>query len=277
MGAKTRTLSFLSALFCSLIFVSGCNLFEGIDQSINGSDQDNLTGRGNIALDEGRYAEALDLYERAAATGNIKDSIRRGKASSLAGLAGFNMFQALQTMQNGLLPVDSSGTLFAAATYVKNSSLLEEAIDELWRLEAPMPADNLLRALLISIANCKKLVEKYDTNYNGRLDKNDQINFDTRDEKTFSWQEIYLKAISGTMSLEAAFHDLIKAFDGRGEPWVMISPISGIRHEGTFTTANRGSILAIADFADSLEAAQVYFDNSADLFKQTIIALDGAD
>jgi tetratricopeptide (TPR) repeat protein len=258
-------------------FISGCNSFEAFNQSLNGTDQETLISRGNIALDEGRYQDALELFERAAESGNINDEIHRGKACSLAGKAGFNMFQTLKVMQNGVIPGDSPATIFLAASGIKDNAAIKEAVVQMRALSVPTLQDRLVRALLTAINHAVILVEKYDTNLNGRLDKNDQIDFDTRDDKTALWSTIYgdIISISGTYSMEQAFNDLRMALDGRGEDWVLISPIQGTSYAGKFTQANRQSILALANFTDAIEAAEVYFNNSESLFKQTLVALDG--
>lgn len=166
-----------------------------------------------------------------------------------------------------------------AAKYVTDNSSVEKAITDLGRLSQPSEQDKLLKSLLVSIYTSKLIVEKYDTNFNGKLDKNDQIGFQTRDDKTAMWNSIFSQATSLTSikSMELAFQNMATAFTGRGEKWVIISPVQGLRFEGVFTPANRNSILAISSLTDSLEAANVYFNNSETLFKQTIIALDGVE
>ena len=278
MASKFRTI-ILSAALALALAMTGCNTFEAFNQSLAGTDQATLISRGNIALDEGRYYDALELFERSTEKGGSNDETLRGLASSRAGIAGFNMFKTLQTMQNGVIPGDSSATVFQAAALISDNELISKAIDGLWQLSAATPQDRLLRALLVATYNAKLLVNKYDTNLNGRLDNNDQIDFDTRDDKTALWSSIYSNAISSTAhhSLELAFADMVKACEGRGENWILISPVQGQRFEGLFSSANRATILAIGNFADSLETAQVYFDNSETLFKKTLTALDGAD
>ncbi|MEW6710660.1 MAG: hypothetical protein AB1403_12615 [Candidatus Riflebacteria bacterium] len=278
MASRHRTAITL-ALTLLMLIGSGCNSFEAFNQSLTGTDQASLISRGKIALDEGRFADALELYERAAVQGSATDEIRRGLASSRAGIAQFNMFKALQTMQNGVTPGDSPAVIFQAASYVKDKDLIKLAIDDLWRLSLPTAQDRLMRGLLVGIYQAKLLVDKYDTNFNGRLDKNDQIDFDTRDDKAALWAAIYNDLISLTSyySLELAYYDLAQAFDGRGEDWVLISPVQGSRFEGNFTAANRQTVIAIGNLTDSLEAAQVYFNNSEALFKQTMVNLDGSE
>lgn len=277
MASKFRTIMVLSAILLATVFSSGCNSFEAFNQSLSGTDQATLISRGNIALDEGRYHDALELFERAGENGNANDEIRRGKACALAGAAGFNMFQALRVMQNGVVPGDSPATIFMAAAAIKDNAAIKEAVALMRTLSVPTLQDRLVRALLTAINHAVILVDKYDTNFNGRLDKNDQIDFDTRDDKTALWSTIYgdMVSLSGTYSMEQAFNDIIMALDGRGEDWVLISPIQGTSHAGKFTQANRGTILALANFTDAIEAAEVYFNNSESLFKQTLVALDG--
>jgi hypothetical protein len=278
MLAGNKKVSLILLAISIVLFAPGCNVFEAIDQGVNDTGRDSLVARGNIALDEGRYADALELFERASVKG-VCDDTRRGRASSLAGLTGFNMFNSLNSMQNGLVPGDSPAVFFVAASSIDGLEQLQAAISQLWQLNNPGKQDLQLRALLVVFYNCLMLKEKYDTNFNGRLDANDKIDFDTRDDKMVGWQELYANStsLSHYYSLECAFSDLVNAFEGRGEPWVMISPVAGNRTEGLFTFANRQTVLALANLTDSLETANSYFDNSRELFKQTIIALDGAD
>lgn len=277
MASRSRSISI--ALAVLWLVLTGCNSFEAFNQSLNDIDQATLVSRGNIALDEGRYADALELFVRATEKGNPTDATNRGLASAKAGLSGFNHFLTLRTMQNALIPPDSPATVFAAAALLKDNSLLRQSIDHLFSISAPTVQDRLLRGLLAAIYQARLLLEKYDTNFNGRLDKNDEIDFDTRDAKTAKWPELFAAATNNTSfySLELAFYDLAQAFDGRGEPWVFISPVAGTKYEGNFTPANRATVLAIANFADALEAAQAYFDKSESLFKQTLISLDGVE
>lgn len=279
MASKLRTMTVFSLALALALLAAGCNSFTAFNQGVAGTDQATLISRGNIAVDEGRFADALELFERAAEKGNANSEIWRGKASSRAGLSGFNMFKTLQVMQNGVIPGDSPATVFLAAACISDKDMIKEAIEDLWQVSAPTPQDRLLRGLLIAIYQAKILVNKYDTNLNGKLDKNDQIDFDTRDDKTELWSAIYNSAAanSGYYSLELAFADLCQALEGRGDNWVLISPIQGQRYEGNYTAANRSTILALANFADQLEVAQVYFDNSESLFKQTLTNLDGSE
>ncbi|GAB4269272.1 MAG: hypothetical protein Kow0029_05230 [Candidatus Rifleibacteriota bacterium] len=279
MAARSRV--FLFSMFALLLTLSlsGCNTFEAFDQSLNGTDQDSLISEGNIALNEGRYVDALDFFERSLVAGGVNIDSLRGRASARAGIAGFNMLKTLQVLQNGLIPADSPATIFKAASYVKDKSLVEKAISDLNMISVPEAKDRLMLALLVAIYNCKLLVEKYDTNFNGKLDQNDQIDFDTRDEKTLKWADLYANAVGDTsmFSMEKAFMNLAQGLEGRGENWVFVSPVKGVVYEGIFTPANRNTILALVNFTDSLETANAYFDNSETLFKKTITALDGAE
>ena len=257
----------------------GCNSFEAVNQSLNETDRTTLVNEGNIALDEGRFAGALELFERAATKGGANDECLRGRASALAGLGGFDLFTVLDIMQNSTIPGDSPGTIFAAAKVVKDREKIDEAVSDLWQLSNLNAGDRLLKSLLVSLSAAGEILEKYDTNFNGRLDKYDEIDFDTRDEKTRTWSEIYNELISlnAQRSLELAFENMARALDGRGESWVLISPVQGNRYSGLFSRANRNSVLALVNFVDNLETADVYFENSKTRFKDTIMALDGAD
>ncbi|MGM0598201.1 MAG: hypothetical protein ACQETH_00170 [Candidatus Rifleibacteriota bacterium] len=272
-------LGLIAAILIASALTVGCNSFEAVNQSLNETDRTTLVSEGNIALDEGRFAGALELFERAMTKGGANDATRRGRASALAGLGGFNLFSVLDIMQNGTIPGDSPGTIFAASSIIQDRKKLDEAVSELWQLKNVTANDRLLKSLLVSISCAREIVEKYDTNFNGYLDKYDEIDFDTRDEKTRTWTEIYneLTSLSAQRSLELAFEDMARALDGRGESWVLISPVQGNRYSGIYSRANRNSILALVNFVDSLEIADVYFENSKTRFKDSIMALDGAD
>lgn len=272
-------LCFIAFIIMATVFATGCNSFEAVNQSLNETDRATLVSEGNIALDEGRFAAALELFERAMTKGGANDATLRGRASALAGLAGFDLFSVLDTMQNGTIPGDSPATIFAASAIISDRPKLDEAVADLWQLNSITSNDRLLRSLLAALSAAGEILEKYDTNFNGRLDKYDEIDFDTRDEKTQSWSEIFneLTSLNTQRSLELAFEDMVRAFDGRGESWVFVSPVQGNRYSGTFSRANRNSVLALVNFVDSLEIADVYFENSRTRFKDSLMALDGAD
>ena len=76
------------------LFISGCNMFEAIDSSVNTTSAGDLISEGYDRLAEADYATALNRFDRALEKEN-SDKARRGRASAYAGLSGFNMFTIL--------------------------------------------------------------------------------------------------------------------------------------------------------------------------------------
>ena len=124
---------------------------------------------------------------------------------------------------------------------------------------------------------CHRLVEKYDTNYNKRLDSIDEVDFDTNDDKTDNWKQLFndLTQSPSHQSLELATNNAAIALSGRGSPWTFISPIEGTKIQGNYSQANRHTVIAIINLADSLELANEYFEKNETQFKATILMLDG--
>jgi len=129
-----------------------------------------------------------------------------------------------------------------------------------------------------TLSAAKTLLAKYDTNLNQKLDTPDQIDFDTNDGKTLTWSQLYTRLTSAgsAWSLEKAFLELAEAFNGRGTDWVLISPVNGVSRSGTYTPANRSTILAVGALASSLKMANAWFDKSESEFKTMLLNLDGA-
>lgn len=269
----------IAVLVLISLTLTGCNAFEALDANLNERDQRALVDEGNLKLAAADYTNALELFDRAISAGGASDESFRGRASSQAGLAGFNMFAVLNKLQNDAIPPDSSAVIFSAAKLIKNPDLLNQAIESMNRLSAPGSDDLLFRSLMVSLSAVKSLLQKYDTNLNQKLDTPDQISFETNDSKTSDWKTLYqqLTANSSSWSLEKAYIELTQSLDGRGTEWITISPIQGISHKGIYTPANRSTIIAVGNFADTLEAADKWFDISQSEFKTLLLALDGVN
>lgn len=261
-----------------LLSITGCNAFESFDHAVNDSDHSALESEASLILGAGEYSQSLEIYQRIIEEGSTSDSALRGRAQSRAGLAGFNMLTALDRLQNSPLPADSPAIIFNASQMINDMGKLKNAVDDLNRLMRPTKDDLLLRSMLISFLACHKLLEKYDTNYSGRLDTPDKIGFSTRDDKTMPWPEFYamLTAENAEYSLEKAFVEMANALNGRGTDWVLITPIGGRRISGLYTSANRGMILAVGNFAEMLQTANSWYNASEVNFSQAILGLDGA-
>jgi hypothetical protein len=274
-----NTILLVAMLTALSVFISGCNAFEAFDGEINGRDSLGLIDKGNLKLASADYAGALDLFERAISEGGAGDAGNRGRASALAGLAGFNMFSVLDRLQNEATPTDSSAVFFSAARLITNLEMLDEAIEDMNRLMEPANDDLLFRSLMATLSAAKTLLQKYDTNLNRKLDTPDQIDFDTNDGKTATWQQLYQRLTSETSawSLEKAFLELAQSLDGRGTEWIMLSPVRGINRSGTYTPANRSTIIAVGNFANHLKNADAWFEKSEIEFKNQLMALDGSN
>ena len=277
MKARNKKLSAVFLLAITLM-VSGCNMFEAIDSSVNTTSANDLINEGNDRLAEADYAAALNRFDRALEKcGN--DSARRGRASAYAGLAGFNMFSALNSLQNDLVAPNSSAVIFQAAKKLTSLENINKAVDDMALLSNPTKDDLLFRSILASLSAAKTIVEKYDTNLNSKLDKPDQIDFSTNDKKTKSWEELYsgLGSSASPYSLEKAYIEMTTALDGRGTSWKTISPFASITKTGTYTQANYNLIEAIGDFGQRVKAANIKYSNSVSEFKTAIMNLDGVD
>lgn len=262
-----------------ILFINGCNAFEAVDSNLADKSVSDKIDNGNYAMNSGDYTKALDIFTVLAKDGNGTDAVFRGKAQAEAAKAGFNFLDALNGTQNSLSAGDSSESLFSTLKKISDFSLLNTALTDISRLSSPTNQDKLLASFLAVNMVCHRLLEKYDTNYNGKLDRNDEIDFDTNDSKTDAWPQLFADFTKSpsSQSLEQAFINAAHAFDGRGAPWKLISPINGITIDGNYSSANRLTVIAIGNMADSLELANEYFEKDATSFKNTIIQIDGND
>ncbi len=268
----------MALLLMVSLLISGCNAFEGFDRNMNNSDFSAIAGEARLELDAANYTKAHELYNRLVDEFGTSDDVWRGRAASLAGLAGFNMFNVLNILQNDTLPANTAAVIFKAAQSITDSKLLEDAITDMNRIAAPGNDDRLFRSLMATLAAARSLLAKYDTNLSKKLDTPDQIDFNTADNKTLNWQQLYSRLSDSTsaFSLERAFIELTQALDGRGTDWLTVSPIQGVSHTGKYTPANRSTILAVGNFAIILQQANTWFDVSETSFKTELLSLDGA-
>ena len=261
--------------------LSGCNLFDGMDTALKARTDDELVDEAYLSLGSGDYAGARDTFQKLLGRGNSTGQVKQGMAESEAGLAGFRVLSVLDIMQNGVGPYDRGALWFKCATMISDIDRLEKAASLMQQVPSPSRTDRLTRGLLPPMIAARRIIEKYDTNKNGRLDPYDRIEFTTNDAKTATWPELYNAFISGASnsgtSLEQAFTDLAFGFDGRGEAWTFLTPISGIRLTGSYSESNRATISAAGDFADRLEAVNPFYGINAASFAALITELDGVD
>lgn len=278
MLRKSKRVSALLLLVFAA-FLNGCNVFEAVDESINTKKASDLVSEGMDKLAEADYSTALDRFERALEKENTDDGYR-GRASAYAGLAGFDMFSALSTLQNGVSAPNSSSAIFDAARKISNLEYLKKSLDDMNVLQSPTKDDLVFRGIVCPIVVAKTVMEKYDTNLNKKLDNPDQINFSTNDKKTVSWAGLYgdVSSTNAVYSLEKAYVELTQAFDGRGQNWVTMSPFNSVTKTGSYTQANFNTIEAVGNFANLMKAAnEKYVNNSVNGFKIAVLALDGAN
>ncbi len=276
MQPRNSKLSFVLLLLCCLQLI-GCNAFEGLDRSINNSDFSARLNEANLALAAADYKTALELFNRMAEENGTNDDVLRGRASAKAGLAGFNMFSVLNSLQNDVVTPDTRYVFFSAARQITDSKLLHEAMQDMGKLTALGNSDKIFRSFMACLYMAKSLINKYDTNLSGKLDTPDQINFSTNDSKTPGWSELYTNATAenSIYSLEKSFIELTQAFNGRGTEWVMVSPVKGVSFTGTYTPANRKTILAVISFVEGIQAVNLRYDISETAFKEAVMLLDG--
>ncbi len=277
MKARNKILSAVILLALTMM-VSGCNMFEAVDSSVNNTTVSDLISEGNDRLSEGDFATALNRFERVLEK-TSNDEARRGRASAYAGLSGFDLLSTLDIIQNGIVAPNSSSAIFQASKRINSLDNLNRAIDDMNLLNNPTKEDLLFRGLMASVSVAKTLIVKYDTNMNSKLDNPDQVNFTTNDKKTKKWEELYslFSSSSSPYSIEKSYIDLSKAFEGRGSQWKTMSPFSYVTKTGDYTQANYNTIVAVGDLGQKLIEANKKYNNSINEFKTAILALDGVD
>lgn len=277
MKVHNKNTSIIILLILTL-FVSGCNMFEAIDSSVNNATSQDLISEGNDRLSEKDYATALNRFERALEK-DSSDDARRGRASAYAGLSGFNMLNVLNSFQNDLAAPNTSAAVFQTTKKITSLENLNKAIDDMFYLNNPTNEDILFRALMVSVSAAKTLIEKYDTNLNSKLDSPDQINYSTNDIKTQTWESIYsnFSSNSSIYSVENAYIELTKSLDGRGNSYTTMSPFYSVTKSGKYTLANYNIIVAVGDFGQKIKSANLKYNNSLNEFKTSILELDGVN
>lgn len=261
--------------------LSGCNLFDGMDTALKARTDDELIDEGYLALGSGDYTGARETFQTLLGRGNATDQVKQGMAESEAGLAGFRVLSALDIMQNSVGPYDRGALWFKCAALISDIDRLETSAAMMQQVSSPSRTDRLTRGLIPPVIAAKRLLGKYDTNKNGRLDKFDTITFTTNDAKTATWPELYTALISGSntsgTSLEQSFRDLAFGFDGRGDDWTFLTPVSELRLTGKYSESNRATINAVGDLTDRLQAIQPYYGINPASFTALIIELDGIE
>ena len=273
---KKKNMLQLFILLTTVICITGCNVFESLDRSIDKRDADTFMEHGNYKLAAAEYADALDLFERAAESG-YTDEVYRGLASSHAGLSGFNMFEIINTLQNNVIDSSTSAVFFEASKKITDINAVFKAITYLNLISNPGNDDLLLRSLLASVADAKTIYLKYDTYTNGKLENTDKISINLDESEVGTWNELYTRfsSPSDQCSLEKAYLELVKALSGRGISKTSMSPFGDVIQTANFTEANFKILIAIENFANIIKAANdAYLRNDDSNFQKNIISLD---
>ena len=263
-------------LIITIFCITGCNVFESLDRSIDKRDFETLVEHGNYKLAAAEYADALDLFERAAESG-YTDDIYRGLAASNAGLAGFNMFEVINALQNGIIDSNTSAVFFDASKKITDINEIHLAINYMNLIKEVGNDDLLLRSLLAVVADAKNLYLKYDTYKNNRLDSSDHISITADESEYGTWSELYSKFSSPSdfCSLEKSYNELVKALSGRGISKTAMSPFGDVIQTADLTEANFKIILAVENFANKLKAANgAYERQNEEQFRRYIESLD---
>ena len=274
-----RKLLFTLFVLWIATILSGCNLFESVDTSLNArSDLDRIE-EGNIALQAGDFTRALEIFSDARILIGGQDSVTRGYAEAIAGLAGFRVLSLLDSFQNGIGPYDRGEVLFRCRGQITSIPGLTQACTELRSLHDPERPDHITRGLARIALAVHQVLQKYDTNRDKQLTSADYIDFDTNDATTGDWPTLYADLITvggagGT--LEDAYFDLITGFNGRGSDWTFISPLSSQKITGTFTEVNRHTIQAVGNLIESLKLANTYYHVDEASFTTALRLLDGS-
>jgi len=272
----------ISAFLLIPIFFAGCNSFDSIDTSLAERSQRESIQEGNIALRGGDFPLAWEIFQKLYyEKGNRSPETVRGLGEARAGLAGFDLTRVLDALQNGVGGFEHASVIFRAANTFSDRKGLESAVSILMENPDPNRSDHLARGLMSLCAAARVLLDKYDTNRNGKLDSIDDIDFETNDKTTPSWPEIYQRLIAGNASsagsLEQAFTDLVLGFNGRGESWTFFTPIESKQMAGNFTSANKATITAAAELAERVKAANPFFNVHLASFSAAIREIDGAE
>ncbi len=264
------------------ILMSGCNLFDGVDTSLSRKNNSDLASEGEIALRSGNYILALDIFQRLSNSPDANEAkVIQGLGESIAGMAGFKLTRVMDVLQNGTGGYEHTPVTLKTAATISDPQSLGKAVGILWKNPAPDRPDLIARGLMGLTTAARLLLDKYDTNRNGKLDSADQINFETNDKTTLPWPDLYREIVTGpsstTGTLEQSYKDLANGFNGRGEPWTFFTPVEEKKLVGTYTAINKSTILAVGELVDRIEAVNPYYNVHLASFTAAIIEIDGTD
>jgi hypothetical protein len=273
---KLKKLIYISLIALCALCIQGCNAFESMDRSLDARDLDTLVEHGNHKLSAAQYEHALDLFERASEKG-ITDEVLRGLGASYGGLAGFNMFSILDSLQNATTDANSAAVFFKASAQITDFDALSKGLIHLNSIVEPNNQDYLLRSLMGSCGAAMLLYQRFDTYTNKKLENTDQITFTINEQAQGTWEALYgrLSSSADHLSLEKAYQELAVALEGRGTTKTTMTPFQNIINTGLYTDANFKTIGATEKFATLLQLANLaYLGADEALFKQHIMSLD---
>lgn len=263
------------------VWLSGCNLFDGVNSSLESRTDEDRLEEATIALDRGDFPLARDLFDRMVNEGIGGAAALRGQGEALAGLAGYRLLSALDALQNGTGSYDRAPVLFNLNRTFSDAGLLEQAVTRLMTAGSADRGDRITRALMRLSVAVRQLLTKFDTNRNRRLDASDAIDFTVNDGAAPTWPALAAEFLTGPArcgaTVETSALDLISGFDGKGETWIF-QLSGGQQLTGTFTAVNRDTILAALDLTTRLQKVQdAYAAGNLSLFAAAVRDLDGAE
>ena len=273
---KTKNLFYIILLVPLIFFSQGCNFFEAFEDTMNEKTAGDLISEGNHKLGEGKFAEALERFERAAEK-ESSDEANRGKASAQAALAGFTLLEAMDLLQHGHTPSNSAQGFFETAKQLKSRETLEQALMTMDIIKNKNQGDFAFLGIARTVIITKLILDKYDTNKNGKLDYPDQIRFDMPDKSFPEWTILYsaFSSSSGQLSIDRAYSEIAIGFKGPGLLYTAMAPFSGTTAQGSYTELNQRLLKACSDLADKIKFAESQAALSEEAFIDAIIVMDG--
>lgn len=281
VSLSRRSLIVWLCMLGAAILLSGCNVFDTIDTSLVTRPVEDRIAEGKLALASGAFVRAMEIFNGLYAEGNRSSDVCIGRGEAMAGASGFNLLTALDVLQNGTGPYDHAPVIFGLGRMISDRELLGKGIAAVREAPSVPRADRLARGLWSLAWTARLLLDKFDTNHNGRFDYADQISYTVNDEKVMTWPQIHQLLVSGpantAQTLEQTFVDLFEGFNGRGTTWTFLTPVSDTSMTGAFSASNRHTILATGDLVERLKLVHLYYETNEASFTAAVRDLDGAD
>ncbi|HNV68112.1 MAG TPA: hypothetical protein PKO06_00340 [Candidatus Ozemobacteraceae bacterium] len=268
-------------LLGATLLLAGCNVFDTIDTSLVTRPIEDRIAEGKLALASGEFSRAMEIFNALYSEGERSSEVCIGRGEAMAGAAGFNLLTALDILQNGTGPYDHAPVIFGLARMIADRDLLAQGIKALRDAPSVPRADRLARGLWALAWSARLLLDKFDTNHNGRFDHADQIDYTVNDARVSAWPQMYQNLVSGpapaAQTLEQTYVDLFEGFNGRGTTWTFLTPVADTSLSGTFSESNRNTILAVGDLVERLDLVNLYYETNEASFTTAVRNLDGAE